>query len=573
MNRPFQAYKGTEPFVFVCYAHADSGKVYADLIQVHNQGIQVWYDEGIAAGSSWRAEIAAAIEGASKFLFYISEKSLVSSHCLREVDYALNHDIEILPVYLDDSSLPGELDLVLNRVQALHRAEDSDYMQRLVGGLRKSATLAPLRQQTKKRKRRIGLPIIAIGISLLILLVWTQRDSIFGSRIATQTSIAVPNAYDAYLEGQELMDRWDKDDNLDTAISLFQEASRLDPGFALAFARLAEGLRIRYALSGEEAWLDEAVTSANTAVRLNPNLGPVQLALGRIHAMRGNIDLAFAALGRALEIDANDEIANLAIAKLYARLGRLQDAETSFKKAVALAPESTTILNSYANFLYDQGRYDEATSQWQMVIRLAPEHYAALLNLGSLFEETGNFPEAISLYQRSIEIRPTYMGYSNLGTAYSREKRYPDAVNAYLQALELDDSDWLAWGNLAYVYSWMNGMDQQAIETFQQAIELAEAAREQNPREAFTSSDLALYYAKTGQAELAVQRLETSTTLAPESAEILAAAAEAYEIMGQRDSAVEFAHRSLALGLSWKQLQHNPELTALLNDPLMQVSP
>ncbi len=86
--------------------------------------MHLWYDEGISAGSSWRGDIATAIKGAAKFLFYISESSLASSHCLREVDYALSNDIEIIPVYLDDSGLPGELDLVLNRVQALFRETD-----------------------------------------------------------------------------------------------------------------------------------------------------------------------------------------------------------------------------------------------------------------------------------------------------------------------------------------------------------------------------------------------------------------------------------------------------------------
>lgn len=207
-----------------------------------------------------------------------------------------------------------------------------------------------------------------------------------------------------------------------------------------------------------------------------------------------------------------------------------------------------------------------------MVIRLVPEHYAALVNLGSVFEETGKTPEAIEMYQRSIAVQPTYMGYTNLGTAYSRAKRYTDAVDAYQNALEIDDSDWLAWGNLAYVYSWMNGMDQQTIETFEHAIELAEAARQQNSREAYVHSDLALYYAKTQRKELALQRLETAIVLSPESANIIAAAAEAYELLGQRDNAVKLARKALDLGYSREQLQRNTELTELLTDPRMQAS-
>lgn len=573
MNKPFRAYSGTEPFVFVCYAHKDSDSVYADLTQVHNNGIHLWYDEGISAGSSWRGDIATAIKGATKFLFYISETSLVSSHCLREVDYALSNNIEIIPVYLDDSCLPGELDLVLNRVQALYREKDTEYMPHLLEGLQRSKPLTSLLPQSKKRNLHIWLPLLALVLSLLVIVLWTQRDSTTGTDKTTRTSMTAPNAYDAYLEGLGLMERWDKDGNLDAAIDLFHEAISIDPGFALAYARLAEAFRIQYALTGEANRLDQAVSSVDEAVRLNADLAPVQVALGRIHATRGNTDLAFAALKRALEIDANDASANRAIAKLYSRLGRLEDADTAYKKAIALDPENTTTLNSYASFLSNQGRFEDAISQFQMVIRLAPEHYAALLNLGTVFEGTGMTPEAIDMYQRSIEIKPTYMAYSNLGTSYSRTLRYPEAVDAYRQALALDDSDWLAWGNLATVYSWMNGMSQKSNETFERAIQLAEAARQQNPREVYVHSDLAIYYAKTKQTELAVQRLETAITLSPESANIIASAAEVYEVIGQRDNAVEFVQKAIELGFSKQQFQRNPDMADLMNDSRMQAIP
>lgn len=570
MNKPFRAYSGTEPYVFVCYAHKDSDSVYADLTEVHNNGVHLWYDEGISAGSSWRADIATAIKGATKFLFYISETSLASSHCLREVDYALSNDIEIIPVYLDNSGLPGELELVLNRVQALFREKDDEYMQHLLEGLQRSQPLTSLLPQAKKRGVNIWLPVLAIVLSALVVILWTQRDSTSGVDKTTKSSTAAPNAYDAYLEGLELLERWDKDGNLEAAITLFQEAISIDPGFALAFARSAEAYRIRYALTGEETWLDQAVSSVDEAVRLDADLAPVQVALGRVHATRGNTDLAFAALKRALEIDANDASANQAIAKLYSRLGRLEDADTAYKKAVALEPENTMILNSYANFLFNQSRYDDAISQWQMVIRLAPEHYAALLNLGSAFEETGMTPEAIDMYQRSIEIKPTYMAYLNLGTSYTRTQRYPEAVDAYRQALELDDTDSLAWGNLGSVYSYMDGMEQKSSEAFEHAIRLAEAARRQNPRGVYVHSDLAFYYAKTKQTELALQRLETAITLAPESPNILAAAAATYEIMGQRDKAVEFAQKAIALGFSKQRLHQSPDMADLGKDPRIQ---
>ena len=127
--------------MFVCYAHSDADSVYADLVELRNNGVNIWYDEGIPAGSSWRGEIAAAIKGADRLVYFISQASLKSSHCLREVDYAITHDIEIIPVYLEDIELPGELELVLNRVHGLFREKDTMFMEHLLGAIQGSGGL------------------------------------------------------------------------------------------------------------------------------------------------------------------------------------------------------------------------------------------------------------------------------------------------------------------------------------------------------------------------------------------------------------------------------------------------
>jgi tetratricopeptide (TPR) repeat protein len=119
----------------------------------------------------------------------------------------------------------------------------------------------------------------------------------------------------------------------------------------------------------------------------------------------------------------------------------------------------------------------------------------------------------------------------------------------------------------------MDGMGQQAAETFDHAIQLAEAARKRQPRDPYVHSDLALYYAKTAQVDLALQRLETAITLSPDSGEVLAAAAEALELVGNRERAIELAHRSLELGFPFQRFQRNPEVAKLLQDAQMQNLP
>jgi len=564
LEKPFPAYKGNEDYVFVCYSHADSGPVYADLEQLRSDGVNIWYDEGIPAGSSWRGEIAQAIEDASRLIYFISPNSIQSEHCLREVDYALNHDVPIIPVYLEELQLPRELALVLNRVQAVFRHSDERYSGRLLEAAQGGAQPHPFASARKRRKP--GPPPVGwiLAAVLFLVAVWQFAPSFETAKSSTVASTAKPNAFDAYLEGMELMERWDKGDNLETAIEAFVTATQHDPEFALAHARLAEARRMQFALTRDQEKLDLALASINEALRIDPQLAPVQVSFGRIQATQGNMDLAFDALNKALQIDPNDASANAAIARLYERLGRFDDAEQHFRTAVSLDPDDLLVIDSYANFLFRRGRIDEAIEQWQRVVRIAPDHYVALVNLGSALDDSGRVAEAITMYQRAIAIKPTFMAYSNLGSASSRAGRYQEAIEYLKKALEMDGSNWLAWGNLAYVYSWMDERDALAAETFARAIDLAEQARGQNPRDPWVHSDLALYYAKTGRAELALERLATATSLSSDSGAILAAAAEVHEILGQRDRALALIRESVELGYPVPHIRGNPELLDLV---------
>ena len=57
VEAPFAAYEGDEPCIFVCYAHEDSDVVYPEMAWLREQGLNLWYDEGISAGKNWRAAI------------------------------------------------------------------------------------------------------------------------------------------------------------------------------------------------------------------------------------------------------------------------------------------------------------------------------------------------------------------------------------------------------------------------------------------------------------------------------------------------------------------------------------
>ena len=165
------AYTGDEPFVFVCYAHDDSSAVYSEIEWLSDQGIRVWYDEGISVGSVWRAEIAEALQRASSVLFYVSGKSLESAHCNREINFALDEQKRIIPVYLEEVELTPDLKIGLARLQALHRGTGTAYQQRLLAALdQPAAKPAAPGQAARVAPRRLNRPaVLTTGLLLLAL--------------------------------------------------------------------------------------------------------------------------------------------------------------------------------------------------------------------------------------------------------------------------------------------------------------------------------------------------------------------------------------------------------------------
>jgi TolB-like protein/tetratricopeptide (TPR) repeat protein len=138
MERPFPAYKGEQPYIFVSYAHEDAELVYPEIMRLKEQGFEVWYDEGISPGSTWRDEVALALTQCTVFLYYVTPRAVTSSNCLKEVNFCLSRERKILAVHLENTNLPAGLELSLSDMQAIIRNDHSnqDYQNKLFDSLR-----------------------------------------------------------------------------------------------------------------------------------------------------------------------------------------------------------------------------------------------------------------------------------------------------------------------------------------------------------------------------------------------------------------------------------------------------
>lgn len=179
LTPPFPAYAGSGEYVFVCYAHKDRVAVYPELVRLRDAGIHIWYDEGIAPGSSWTDELAAALTRCRQLLFYVSPNSVTSENCLAEVAFARDRGKPMLIVHLEPTELPGGLSLTIGRQQALlkHDRAELDYWQKLIMALREDAGESPLQsagmpdQALGPGRHRWVLPLLAV-LSMAVGLGW-----------------------------------------------------------------------------------------------------------------------------------------------------------------------------------------------------------------------------------------------------------------------------------------------------------------------------------------------------------------------------------------------------------------
>lgn len=137
MDRPFPAYKGTDPYIFVSYAHADAEAVYPEMLRLRSHGFNIWYDEGINPGSTWRDEVALALTQSRVFLYFISANSVGSENCHQELNFALSRERKVLAVHLEPTELPMGLELSLSNKQAIIKTDHAEaaYQQKLHGAL------------------------------------------------------------------------------------------------------------------------------------------------------------------------------------------------------------------------------------------------------------------------------------------------------------------------------------------------------------------------------------------------------------------------------------------------------
>jgi tetratricopeptide (TPR) repeat protein len=207
-------------------------------------------------------------------------------------------------------------------------------------------------------------------------------------------------------------------------------ATTLDPENALAYYWMAWSQRYRFR--------EDALTSINTAIRLDRNDGNFYTLRGSMFLIDEKYHLAIADFDMALQVDPEQYYAMAYKALALETLGDLEGAVTLMRQAGPFEPTRGRIYYVRAALFREAGLYDKAIEQYQLALGYDPRLHEAALNLGNVYFETSRFEHAIDAYTRAINIWPGFgLAYSRRGEAYELLGDAPAALADMKHATEI----------------------------------------------------------------------------------------------------------------------------------------
>jgi TolB-like protein len=217
--------------------------------------------------------------------------------------------------------------------------------------------------------------IFAVQQEIAAAVASALKVRLFGpdERISNGPATKNTEAHNAYLLGHYHFQRRNLEDHR-KAVAHFDEAIRLDPDYALAYAERCEAWSLIGDLTGEmkTAWA-KARDDAEKAVAIAPGLAEAHAALGWVRCFtEWKFGEGLSELKRAKEISPANPTANDLLARIIVYVGKLDEAEKQARQAVELDPLGFQTQNNLARVLWFEGKIDEADAIARKAAELQP---------------------------------------------------------------------------------------------------------------------------------------------------------------------------------------------------------
>jgi serine/threonine protein kinase/Flp pilus assembly protein TadD len=242
------------------------------------------------------------------------------------------------------------------------------------------------------------------------------------------------DAYNAYLQGRYFSERRTKED-LEKAISYYEQAISLDPTYALAWTGLAQvnSSKVGAGYTTVEEGFKKSRDAVTKAIQLQGNLAEAQAELAFIQTY-------------------ND--------------WDWKTAETSYERALALEPGNASVVRGAAMLAACLGQFDEAISLDRRAVLLDPLSIPAHFYLGFHLYYHNQMEQAIEAVRKTLELNPAFpRAHMLLGRISLAQSRLPQALAEMEQET---DPTWRQHG-LALAY-FANGKKKEADATLQKFI-------------------------------------------------------------------------------------------------------
>lgn len=278
-----------------------------------------------------------------------------------------------------------------------------------------------------------------------------------------------PEAYQLYLNGLFYMRKGGVGESIRKALDYCNQATALDPTFALAYAGAADA----YRLLGVNGLLDpkEAAAKGKAAVQkaleIDDRLAEAHMALAGFKTDKWDWSGAEREYRRAIELNPNLAQAHFRYSQYLPIVERFAEALTESKRAQELDPLRVSLKGQEGIILFFARRYDEAIRQLQNVLKLEPDNGISLVFLGYAYAANGQYAEAINEYQKSFDIEGENTStLCFLGDAYAKSGKRDEAL-AILGKLKAT-KEYVAPAELAILYVGL-GDKEAAFESLEKA--------------------------------------------------------------------------------------------------------
>ncbi|PYJ12498.1 MAG: hypothetical protein DME93_07190 [Verrucomicrobia bacterium] len=341
-----------------------------------------------------------------------------------------------------------------------------------------------------------------------------------------------PQAYDAYLRGLAFEARGNySSDALFKAIDFYDLAVRLDPNFALAWARLSGAHALLYFTRGDAtaARRDAAKEALENAQKLQPNSPETLLFVGYYQYW----------VQRDYEL-----------------------AKTTFEHVSKMLPGSGEVSYALGAVARREGLWDESVAYWERGLALDPRNTALLIEVAWTYAALRQFPRALKLYDRALDILPDELSLMALkASIYQAEGNLREAAKLLAQVNAETNSDAAVRIKLA---QWRFERNQTEAIRFVQSRQ-ARLHSASGIDKGIKQNGLALIHRVAGDtaqakafAEQARNTLEPLSKDQPDNAFVAAALAVAHAILDEKGPAINEAQRAITLVPSSKDRLSGP---------------